>query len=169
MPLEPVQLPFNAVIAPVQLLVLGIALALMIALNFLITRTQVGRAIRAIAYNERTSRLLGINVDLVVAQTFFLSGALSGAAGVLLGLALNRLEPLMGNEIELAGLTAIIVGGLGSIWGTVAAAFLVGLLRVFSVAYLDSSFRDAFVFALLIIILLVRPNGLFGRGSAVRA
>jgi branched-chain amino acid transport system permease protein len=169
MPLEPVQLPFNAVIAPVQILVLGIALALMIALNFLITRTQVGRAIRAIAYNERTSRLLGINVDLVVAQTFFLSGALSGAAGVLLGLALNRLEPLMGNEIELAGLTAIIVGGLGSIWGTVAAAFLVGLLRVFSVAYLDSSFRDAFVFALLIIILLVRPNGLFGRGSAVRA
>jgi branched-chain amino acid transport system permease protein len=167
--IEPIKLPGDVVIAPVQLLVLAIAIGLMALLSLLITRTQVGRAIRSIAYNERTSRLLGINVDLVVAQTFFLSGALAGAAGVLLGLAFNSLVPTMGNEVELAGITIIIVGGMGSIGGAVAAAFLVGMLRVLSIAYLDSSFRDAFVFGLLILVLLARPSGLFGRGSSVRA
>lgn len=168
-PLMPYQLPGNVVIAPVQLLVLLLSLGLIVGLTLLLSRTAMGRAIRAIAWSTRTSRLLGINVDLVVGQTFFLSGALAGAAGALLGLAFNRLDPLMGNEVELAGLTVIIVGGMGSVGGAALAAFLVGMLRVMSVAYLDSSFRDAFVFALLIGVLLVRPSGLFGRGRAVRA
>jgi branched-chain amino acid transport system permease protein len=75
----------------------------------------------------------------------------------------------MGSQIELAGLTAIVVGGMSSIGGTVLAAFLVGLLRVLGVAYVDSSFRDALVFALLILVLLARPQGLFGRASSTRA
>lgn len=169
LPIMPYQLPGNVVIAPIQLLVLGLSLGLIVGLHLLLTRTAIGRAIRAIAWSTRTSRLLGINVDVVVGQTFFLSGALAGAAGALLGLAFNRLDPLMGNEVELAGLTVIIVGGMGSVGGAAVAAFLVGMLRVMSVAYLDSSFRDAFVFALLIAVLLVRPSGLFGRGRAVRA
>jgi branched-chain amino acid transport system permease protein len=168
-PLFPYQLPGGVVIAPIQLLVLTLSVALIAGLHVLLTRTTMGRAIRAIAFSARTSRLLGINVDLVVGQTFFLSGALAGAAGALLGLAFNRLDPLMGNDIELAGLTVIIVGGMGSVGGAALAAFLVGMLRVMSVAYLDSSFRDAFVFALLIGVLLVRPSGLFGRGPAARA
>ena len=164
----PYQLLPNAVIAPVQLLVLVLAVGLMGALNLLIERTQLGRSIRAIAWNERTARLLGINVDRAIALTFFISGALAGAAWVLLGLAFNRLEPTMGNEVELAGLTVIILGGMGNIRGTVLAAFLVGMMRVLSVAYLDSSFRDAFVYALLILVLLVRPYGIFGRSGSVR-
>jgi branched-chain amino acid transport system permease protein len=168
-PLTPYHITQDAVISPIQALVLGLSLALMLALNLLIKRTQMGRAIRAIAWNERTSRLLGINVDFVIAQTFFISGALAGAAGVLLGLAFNRLEPTMGNEVELAGLTVIIVGGMGSIGGAALAAFLVGMIRVLSVAYVDSSFRDAFVFGLLILVLLVRPSGIFGRSKTVRA
>ena len=168
-PTTPYALPGDAVIAPIQLVVLGSAVVLMLALRLVIQRTRTGRAIRAIAFNERTARLLGINVDWVVAQTFFLSGALAGASGALLGLAFNRLEPTMGNDVELAGLTVIVVGGMGSIGGAALAAFLVGLLRVFSVAYVDSSFRDAVVFALLILVLLVRPSGLFGRGSTIRA
>jgi branched-chain amino acid transport system permease protein len=168
-PLFPYQLPGGVVIAPIQLLVLGLSLGLIVGLHLLLTRTRIGRAIRAIAFSTRTSRLLGINVDLVVGQTFFVSGALAGAAGALLGLAFNRLDPLMGNDVELAGLTVIVVGGMGSVGGAALAAFLVGMLRVMSVAYLDSSFRDAFVFALLIAVLLVRPSGIFGRGRAVRA
>lgn len=168
-PMLPYQLPGDVVIAPIQLLVLGLSLGLIVGLHLLLTRTAMGRAIRAIAWSTRTSRLLGINVDVVVGQTFFLSGALAGAAGALLGLAFNRLDPIMGNEVELAGLTVIIVGGMGSVGGAALAAFLVGMLRVMSVAYLDSSFRDAFVFALLIGVLLIRPSGLFGRGRAVRA
>ncbi len=168
-PTTPLPILDRAVIAPIQILVLALALSLMLTLRLLIGRTSLGRAIRAIAWNERTARLLGINVDWVVAQTFFLSGALAGAAGVLLGLAFNRLEPTMGNEVELAGLTVIIVGGMGSIGGAAAAAFLVGMMRVLSVAYLDSSFRDAFVFVLLIFVLLVRPSGIFGRSASMRA
>jgi branched-chain amino acid transport system permease protein len=168
-PLAPYHITQDAVISPIQALVLGLSLALMLALHLLIGRTQMGRAIRAIAWSERTSRLLGINVDFVIAQTFFISGALAGAAGVLLGLAFNRLEPTMGNEVELAGLTVIIVGGMGSTGGAALAAFLVGMMRVLSVAYVDSSFRDAFVFGLLILVLLVRPSGIFGRSRSVRA
>jgi branched-chain amino acid transport system permease protein len=168
-PLFPYELPGGVVIAPIQLLVLALSLALIVGLHLLLTRTSIGRAIRAIAWSTRTSRLLGINVDLVIGQTFFLSGALAGAAGVLLGLAFNRLDPQMGGDVELAGLTVIVVGGMGSAGGAALAAFLVGMLRVMSVAYLDSSFRDAFVFALLIVVLLVRPSGLFGRGRALRA
>ncbi len=168
-PIKPYQIMDNAVISPIQTLVLALSLILMLTLSLLIARTQMGRAIRAISWSERAARLLGINVDFVIAQTFFISGALAGAAGVLLGLAFNRLEPTMGHEVELAGLTVIIVGGMGSIGGAALAAFLVGMVRVLSVAYLDSSFRDAFVFALLILVLLVRPSGIFGRSKVVRA
>jgi branched-chain amino acid transport system permease protein len=168
-PTTPYPLGPAVVIAPIQLLVLAVALLLLIGLHLLIERTRTGRAIRAIAWSERTARLLGINADLVIAQTFFVSGALAGAAGALLGLAFNRIEPTMGSQIELAGLTVIVVGGMSSIGGTVVAAFLVGLLRVLGVAYVDSSFRDALVFALLILVLLVRPQGLFGRASSTRA
>jgi branched-chain amino acid transport system permease protein len=168
-PLTPYQITNDAVISPIQALVLGLSLVLMLTLHLLIQRTQMGRAIRAIAWSERTSRLLGINVDFVIAQTFFISGALAGAAGVLLGLAFNRLEPTMGSEVELAGLTVIIVGGMGSIGGAALAAFLVGMIRVLSVAYVDSSFRDAFVFGLLILVLVIRPSGIFGRSKTVRA
>jgi len=168
-PLMPYQITKNAVISPIQALVLCLSLVLMLVLTLLLKKTQMGRAIRAIAWSERTSRLLGINVDFVIAQTFFISGALAGAAGVLLGLAFNRLEPTMGHEVELAGLTVIIVGGMGSIGGAALAAFLVGMIRVLSVAYVDSSFRDAFVFGLLILVLLIRPSGIFGRSKTVRA
>jgi branched-chain amino acid transport system permease protein len=168
-PLAPYHITEEALISPIQALVLCLSLVLILGLHLLIKRTQMGRAIRAIAWSERTSRLLGINVDFVIAQTFFISGALAGAAGVLLGLAFNRLEPTMGSEVELAGLTVIIVGGMGSIGGAALAAFLVGMIRVLSVAYVDSSFRDAFVFALLILVLLIRPSGFFGRSKTVRA
>jgi branched-chain amino acid transport system permease protein len=168
-PDTPIVLPTDLVITPIQVLVLGVALLLMIGLNLMLARTSMGRAIRAVAWSERTARLLGINVDRVITHTFFLAGALAGGAGALLGLAYNRIQPLMGEDVELAGLTVIVIGGLGSIRGVVVAAFFVGALRVLSVAYLDSSLRDAFVFGLLILVLVVRPQGLFGRAAAVRA
>ncbi len=168
-PNAPFHIGANAVISPIQALVLVLSLTLLLALSLLISKTQTGRAIRAISWSERTTRLLGINVDFVVAQTFFISGALAGAAGVLLGLAFNRLDPTMGHEVELAGLTVIIVGGMGSVSGAALAAFLVGMIRVLSVAYVDSSFRDAFVFALLILVLMIRPSGIFGQKRDVRA
>ena len=152
-----------------QITILACAILLMLALRWLIGRTRMGRAIRSIAWSERTSRLLGVDVDRVIAQTFFLSGALAGAAGVLFGLLFAAVRPDMGARIEILGLTAIIVGGMGSIAGAIVGGFLIGLIQTFSVAFVASNFRDAIVFFLLVVVLLVRPSGLFGRGAATRA
>ena len=152
-----------------QVTILVCAIILMILLRWLIARTRMGRAIRAIAWSERTSRLLGVDVDRVIAQTFFISGALAGAAGVLFGLLYASVRPDMGARIEIIGLTVIIVGGMGSITGAIAGGFLIGLIQTFSVAVVQSNFRDAIVFFLLMLVLLVRPSGLFGKSAAARA
>jgi branched-chain amino acid transport system permease protein len=152
-----------------QITILVCAIMLMIVLRWLIARTRMGRAIRAIAWNERTSRLLGVDVDRVIAQTFFISGALAGAAGVLFGLLYASVRPDMGARIEIIGLTVIIVGGMGSIAGAITGGFLIGLIQTFSVALVQSNFRDAIVFVLLLVVLLVRPSGIFGRASSTRA
>jgi branched-chain amino acid transport system permease protein len=163
---------FNAGGVSVSLLQITIvlcAIALMLALRWLIAGTRMGRAIRSIAWSEPTARLLGVNVDRVIAQTFFLSGALAGAAGVLFGLLFAAVRPDMGARIELIGLTVIIVGGMGSIAGAIAGGFLIGLIQTFSVVLVASSFRDAIVFFLLMIVLLLRPSGIFGRAATIRA
>jgi branched-chain amino acid transport system permease protein len=158
-----------ASISLIQVMILLSALMLVVGLHLLIQRSRVGRAIRAIAWSERTARLLGVNVDTVVAQTFFVSGALAGAAGVLIGLLTGAIRPDMGIRIEMLGLTAIIVGGMGSIVGAIAGGLMIGLLQTFSIAFISSDFRDAIVFALLLLVLFVRPSGIFGRSPSVRA
>jgi branched-chain amino acid transport system permease protein len=159
----------DASVALIQIVILLSAVVLVVGLQLLIQHTRTGRAIRTIAWSERTARLMGVNVDRVVAQTFFLSGALAGAAGVLIGLLTSAIRPDMGVQIAILGLAAVIVGGMGSIPGAIVGGLLIGLLQTFSVALIRSEFRDAIVFALLLLVLFVRPRGLFGRASAVRA
>jgi branched-chain amino acid transport system permease protein len=168
-PLTRIQLGAGVSVSLLQITILVCAILLMIILRWLIARTRMGRAIRSIAWSERTARLLGVDVDRVIAQTFFLSGALAGAAGVLFGLLFAAVRPDMGARIEILGLTVIIVGGMGSIAGAIAGGFLIGLIQTFSVAVVASSFRDAIVFLLLMIVLLVRPSGIFGRSATTRA
>jgi branched-chain amino acid transport system permease protein len=163
------QLGEAASISLVQLLILLSALVLVVGLHLLIQRSRVGRAIRSISWSERTARLLGVDVDAVVARTFFVSGALAGAAGVLIGLLTNAIRPDMGVGIAILGLTAIVVGGMGSIIGAIVGGLIIGLLQTFSVAFISSEFRDAIVFALLLLVLFFRPSGIFGRSSATRA
>ncbi len=163
------RLPGGVTVSLLQLTILVCAIVLMLVLRWLIFRTRMGRAIRSIAWSERTSRLLGVDVDRVIGQTFFISGALAGAAGVLFGLLFASVRPDMGARIEIIGLTVIIVGGMGSIMGAIVGGFLIGLIQTFSVALVASSFRDAIVFLLLLIVLLVRPSGIFGRAAATRA
>lgn len=159
-------LPFR--VTPLQILILLIAVALMALLQYLITRTPTGQAMRAVAFNERVASLLGINVTRVFQLTFFLAGALAGAAGVLYGLAYNVVF-FMGDSIALKGLTVIVLGGLGNIQGAVLGGFVVAGLEVFSTAVGGSDYREAFVFALLFLILLFRPQGLLGQSSGNRA
>ena len=156
------QLGAGISVSLLQLMILVSAILLLVLLRWMIARTRIGRAIRSIAWSQRTSRLLGVDVDRVIAQTFFISGALAGAAGVLFGLLFASVRPDMGARIEIIGLTVIIVGGMGSITGAILGGFLIGLIQTFSVALLASNFRDAIVFFLLLLVLLVRPNGILG-------
>ncbi len=152
-----------------QLTILGISFLIMVFLRWLIMGTRQGQAMRAVAYNTITAARLGIPVDQIIMQTFFIAGALAGAAGVLLGLAFNSISPFMGGPMNLKGLTVIVLGGLGNIEGAVLGGLILAFSEVMSVAYLSSDLRDAVSFVLLLIILLVRPNGLLGRSSVKRA
>jgi branched-chain amino acid transport system permease protein len=146
-----------------------VSLALMVLLQFLVNRTRIGRQMRAVAFNQRTARLLGINVSQIYLFTFFLAGMLGGAGGLLYGLAFARVTPFMGQDIALVGLTALVLGGLGSIPGAVLGGFLVAILQTLSIVIGGSSYRDAVVFIVFFLILLVRPQGLLGRPGESRA
>ena len=160
-------LPFR--ITPIQVIILIISLVLMALLQYLVMRTRIGQAMRAVAFNQRVAGLLGINSGGIFQLTFFLAGALAGAAGVLYGLAYNSMTPFMGDGVALKGLTVIVLGGLGNIQGAVVGGFLVAALEVFSIAAGSSNYRYAIVFTLLFLILLFRPQGLVGQKIETRA
>lgn len=155
----------GGVVSRLQLTIVGIALGLFLVLYWLVQRTRLGREVRAVAESPRAARILGVNVDRVIAASFFISSALGGAAGVLFGLAFNSISPDMGRSVELKGLAVIILGGMGSMTGAVIAGFALGLTEVFVVAHLGGSYRDAVSFAGLFLVLVLRPRGLLGAAA----
>jgi branched-chain amino acid transport system permease protein len=160
----------SVTVTSLQVEIVLTALALMLALTAFVRHTRAGRAIRAVAESERTARLLGINVDGVIALTFFISSALGGVAGILYGLYFDALAPDMGRSIELKGLAVIVLGGMGSIPGAILGGIAFGLSEVFTVALTGTSnLRDAVAFSVLFAILVLKPSGLLGRGRAREA
>jgi len=155
----------GAGITRLQLTTLGVALLLFVVLTWLVSASRLGREIRAVAESPRAARILGVDVDRVIAASFFISSALGGAAGVLYALAYNSISPDMGRSVELKGLAVIILGGMGSMTGAVVAGFALGLIEVFVVANVGASWRDAVSFAALFLILVVRPRGLLGAAA----
>jgi branched-chain amino acid transport system permease protein len=129
-----------------------------------VTRTRYGIAMRATSENLQVASILGINVDTVILVTFGVASALGGIAGVLVGLNFNAISPFMGFDMGIKGMAVMLIGGLGSIYGAMAGGLILGIVEVMSVAYLESSLRDAFAFGLMILILIVRPSGLFQTG-----
>jgi branched-chain amino acid transport system permease protein len=153
-------------ITSLQVGIVLVAAWLMVVLTLFIGRTRIGRAIRAVAESERAAMLLGVNVNGIIASTFFISSALGGAAGILYGLYFDALAPDMGRSIELKGLAVIILGGMGSIPGAILGGLAFGLSEVLTVAITGTSnLRDAVAFSMLFAILLIRPSGLLGRGK----
>ena len=151
-------------ITSLQVEIVMIAACLMAGLTRFLRRSRSGKAIRAVAENERAARLLGVHVDGIIAFTFFISSALGGAAGILFGLYFGALSPDMGRSIELKGLAVIVLGGMGSIPGAIIGGIAFGLSEVLTVAISGTSnLRDAVAFTVLFAILLLRPSGLFGR------
>ena len=153
---------FGAQMTLLQVAILVISIVLMVALSLLVARSRLGRGMRAIAENPTAARVLGINVDRVTVITFAISSALGAVAGALFALNVNSAQLGMGSAIELKGLAVIIVGGMGSLPGALVGGLLLGLAEVFAVQYVGSSWRDVIAFGLLFLILLVRPQGLFG-------
>jgi branched-chain amino acid transport system permease protein len=145
-----------------QLALMAISAALMVALNFLITRTREGRAMRAIALDPRAALLMGIDVDKVIARTFFIGSALAGAAGVMAGGYYGKIDFLMGFIIGLKAFTAAVIGGIGNIPGTMLGGLVLGLLESFGTHWVGGQWRDVFAFGFLILFLTVRPTGLLG-------
>ncbi|MBK7859411.1 MAG: branched-chain amino acid ABC transporter permease [Archangiaceae bacterium] len=149
-----------------QVLSFGIALALMVGLQFLVFKTRFGRAMRAVSFDHRVAALMGIPVDRVIAFTFALGSALAATAGILYAIKDRKIEPLMGLMVGLKAFVAAVIGGIGHVPGAVVGALALGLCEEFVAGYTSSSWRDAVAFGFLIVVLLLRPEGLFGRVQA---
>jgi branched-chain amino acid transport system permease protein len=146
-----------------QIGIVAISFILMLVLLLAMRRTQLGRALRAIAESPKAAYLLGINVEGLFLLTSFAAAALGGAAGVLVGLSFNAISPFMGQPMLHKGIAVIILGGMGDIRGALIGGLFLGFAEVLTVAYISSDFRDAVAFGLLFLILLVRPSGMFGK------
>lgn len=152
-------------ISQIQIISMGTAIVLMVLLTLLLNKTRIGKAVRATAENIETASLLGIHTRRIITFTVMLASALGAAAGVLIALSFNALEPTMGTSMGFKGLAVLIMGGLGNVGGAMAGGFILGVAEVFSVAYGASSFRDAVAFGLIILILFIRPQGLFAKAG----
>ena len=150
-------------ISQAQAVIVLIVLILAIALNLLLNRTKLGLAIRAVAERPAAAAMLGIPVRRVIALGFGLGSALAGAGGVLIAVIFSYVTPFIGDDLGFVALAICLFGGLGSLSGAIAGAFLVAFTEQVSTIYLASSYKDALVFALIVVVMVFRPQGLFGR------
>lgn len=149
----------------VDVFVIGLTLGIMAAIQWLVFRTRLGRAMRATSYNHQVAALMGINVDRVISTTFIIGSALAGAAGFFYAMKYPGLNQPAHSTWVLLGLKAFVaavVGGIGNIQGAVLGGLLIGGIELFGAAYFSPHLRDIYVFSLLILVLLVRPSGLLG-------
>ncbi len=149
-----------------QVISFGIAIALMAGLQWLVYRTRFGRAMRAVSHDHRIAGLMGIPTDRVIGLTFMLGSALAAVAGILYAVKDTAITPLMGLYVGLKAFVAAVIGGIGNVPGAVVGALLLGLVEEFVVGYTASSWRDAVAFGFLILVLLFKPEGLFGKNAA---
>jgi branched-chain amino acid transport system permease protein len=155
----------NITITMQQIFIVIITLILMILLQFIVKKTRIGKAMRAVSLDRDAAELMGINVDTTISSTFALGSALAGAAGVLVGVYYNSINPLMGVMPGLKAFVAAVFGGIGIIPGAMIGGYIIGIIEVFVSGYINSMYRDAVVFAILILILIVRPAGLLGKNT----
>jgi branched-chain amino acid transport system permease protein len=153
-----------------QLLIFGVSIALTVLLDWVIYRTRIGTAMRAVSFDVDIARLMGVDTDRIIAFTFALGSALAAAGGVLTAQYNPQIDPLMGIMTGLKAFVAAVLGGIGSIPGAVLGGLLIGLAETFVVGYgalvgIPSTYRDAVAFAILILVLLVRPTGILGRAT----
>jgi len=155
----------SVTIDSVQIMVLVLGLLLTVGLRELVNRTKLGKQMRAVAADREAAEMMGINVNFTIAATFFLGSALAGVAGVMGGLLFNQVTPTIGFIVGLKAFTAAVVGGIGSLPGAMLGGLLIGVAESMITGYISSTYTNLFVFALLIVVMLVRPSGLLGRAQ----
>ncbi|AHZ83745.1 branched-chain amino acid ABC transporter permease [Bdellovibrio bacteriovorus] len=145
--------------------VLGVGIVAMLGLQFLLFKTKMGRAMRAVSANPMVASLMGVNPDRIIAFTFVVGSSLAGIGSVLVGMKYPKIDPLMGMMIGMKAFVAAVLGGIGNVGGAVLGAMIMGLSEEMVVAYLSSTYRDALAFGILIVILIFKPAGLLGKYS----
>jgi len=152
-----------ATISNIQVIVLATAVTLTVALEFIVHRTRMGTAMRALSFSHDAAGLMGININRVISFTFVLGSALAAAAGILVGLYNQKIDPLMGIMPGLKAFVAAVLGGIGNIPGAILGGLIMGVAETLTVGYLSSTYRDAITFVILVAVLLFRPTGLLGK------
>jgi branched-chain amino acid transport system permease protein len=153
----------NVLFTTKDIFLFGVTVPLMIALTLFIQRTKMGKAMRATAQDREAAALMGINVENVIRTTFFIGGALAGAAGMTVGIYLNTGRYLMGFDAGLLAFTSAVLGGIGNVTGAVLGGYVIGFLNAYSDQYLSSEWTRALVFTILILVLVFKPSGLLGQ------
>jgi len=146
----------------VQLIIVAVSIVLMAGLDRFIMKTRTGMAMRALSFDKTFAPLLGINVDRIISCTFIIGTGLAAVAGIFVGLAYPIIDPYMGIMVGWKAFVSAVIGGIGSIKGAVVGGFLLGAVEILSAAYLPSTYKDMICFGLLLVVLLVKPSGLFG-------
>ncbi len=152
----------NLVITSTPIIVIGTALILMFILRFVVLKTKMGTAMRAVSYNQQAASLMGINLNTVISFTFVLGSSLAAAGGILYGSLYPSINPLMGIFPGLKAFISAVVGGIGNIPGAALGGVIIGLVETMVTGYLSPTYRDAISFGILILILLFRPSGILG-------
>jgi len=147
-----------------QLMALISSMALIFILTQLLARTRLGRALRTIAEDSDTALLLGVDIGRIVPVVFVMSGLFAAFAGVVFALNYRQVHPFMGEMVGLKAISAMIVGGMGNVWGSIAGGVIIGMVEVMSIGYFGADFVDIAVYGLLLLILFIRPTGLFTGG-----
>jgi branched-chain amino acid transport system permease protein len=151
------------VIGAAQVISLAVSISLVAGLSLILNRTSLGRQIRSIAENRETAVLLGIDVDRLVPQVFVFSAMFTALGGILFSLNYLQVSPFMGEGVGFKGIAAMILGGMGSVWGAVLGGLLIGITEVLSIRFLGADMVNIAVYGLLLLLLVLRPQGLFGK------
>jgi len=153
--------PLN--VSLIRIIVIVTTFAVMVVLTLWVGRSKLGRSMRAVSYDREAAQMIGVDVDRTIMIAFFVGGVLAGIAGVMAGLVFSRVFQLMGFVAGLKAFTGAVIGGIGSIPGAMLGGMLVGLAESFTAAYISSTFQNVIVFAVLVVMMVVRPTGLLGR------
>ncbi len=156
---------FGAQISSQAILILSVTIVLMIMLQFIVHKTKIGKAMRAVSYDAEAAKLMGINVDNTISATFAIGSALAGAAGVIFGIYYTKIDPLMGVIPGLKAFVAAVLGGIGIIPGAMVGGLVLGVVETFVSGVGGSLWRDAAAFVILILILIFKPSGIFGKNT----